>query len=399
MGSYRVGSGPCLFLRGDPYGPFLFRGHEAMSAEKGGTAVTSRRLALDAIRASYSPSALGRVDIVSGAMWHGLIELAAQEGALPAIAACIIDARGASAIDSAPILEFLRYFKETAAQENEGKFRVLSNTVNVLASVGVENIVLKGAAFLVAPFSSRSRVRSMADVDLLLKPHQSARAITALRRAGYYSLEPIDWYQASDHHHAAPLSDPTGTTPIELHFRLLFPRRKNPIPTDILFRDATLRSFGGADFLIPAHEHRVAHLIAHAFVSNHGYRLLRIALRDLMDLMELDRAQSIDWDKVRGHFDDINYEKQAAGFLMAAERLLTPAFQAPRWAEQGHAWAKLAAEAYFHPKRFRGRRVFGQLVGDLAALIENAEHRRLVFRMLSRSDDLKKLAERYMRLC
>ena len=241
---------------------------------------------------------------------------------------------------------FLRYFTETAAQENERRFRVLSNTVNVLASIGVESIALKGAAFLAAPCSGRSRVRSMADIDLLLRPRQSAEAITALKTAGYFSLAPDDWYGASDHHHAAPLSDPTGTTAIELHFRLVFPRKKNPIPTDILFRDATLRSFGGTDFLIPAHEHRIAHLIAHAFVSNNGYWLLRMTLRDLMDLLELDQAQSIDWNKVRGHFDDISYEKQAAGFLMAAEHLLTPAFLAPRWAEQGHRWAKSAPRPF-----------------------------------------------------
>ena len=356
--------------------------------------INARRTALDVIRAAYAPSGLVRIDAVSGTIWKALIELAAKEGVLAAIATCIADIGGTTGVDSAGILLFLRYFKEKTAEDNERRFQVFSNTVNILASVGVESIALKGAAFLVPPCSGRSRVRSMADIDLLIRPHQGPKAIAALKSAGYFSLAPDDWHQASDHHHAAPLSDPTGTSAIELHFRLAFPRRKNPIPTDILFRDATVRSFGGTDFVIPAHEHRVVHLIAHAFVSNNGYWLLRVTLRDLIDLMELDQAQSIDWNKVRGHFDDINYQKQAAGFLMVAERLLTPAFQAPRWAQQGLGWAKPAAEAFLHPERFRGRRAFGQLLCYLAEVIENAEYRRLAFRMLIGFEELKKSSQR-----
>jgi hypothetical protein len=355
-----------------------------------------RRLALDVIRTSYGPAGLVRVDAVHGAMWQTLIQFASEQSVLPAIADCIIDAGGAS--DPSPIFGLLRYFKETAAQENEQRAIVLANVVSLLASAGVESMPLKGAAFLAAPRSGRSYVRSMVDIDLLLRPHQIAEAVSVLKTAGYYSLAPDDWYQASDHHHVAPLSDPAGTTPIELHVRLDAPRKKKPISTDILFRDATLRSFAGRDILLPGHEHRLVHLIIHALFSNNGYRLLCFTLRDVMDLIELDRAQAIDWDKVREHFEDMGYQKQAAGFLMAAEHLLAPAFQAPQWAEQGHAWAKQAVEAYFHPERYSGRRMLGQLLCDIGNMVEKAEHRKRAFRMLVRFEDLKKSAQRYVRL-
>ena len=96
--------------------------------------------------------------------------------------------------------------------------------------------------------------------------------------------------------------------------------------------------------------------------------MLKIRLRDLIDLLEIQKAGRVDWQALQAAFTQIGYEGRAAGFLLAAELLLFPAFQAPAWAASSRRWAERAARAFFDPDVFRGRRAVGQFLADIEAI-------------------------------
>jgi hypothetical protein len=163
----------------------------------------------------------------------------------------------------------------------------------------------------------------MADLDVLVRPSELVTAFRVLKQAGFYELPN---HEAIHLQHAPPLADPKGLTFIELHDHLAA-GRMNPIPTEVLFRHAVWSEAYEVPIRVPSPEHRVVHLIAHAMLSHKGARLLRLTLRDLTDLLELCKLYTADWSEVRRCFEGIGRRKQAAGFLLAAERLLAPAFQ------------------------------------------------------------------------
>jgi hypothetical protein len=92
------------------------------------------------------------------------------------------------------------------------------------------------------------------------------------------------------------------------------------------------------------------HLIAHAQISNWGYVLKRVALKDLLDAVELARRHEINWDVVDAAFNGIGAEAALNGFLAAARDLLglETSLVATR-PDKGERWAQLAIAALTEP--------------------------------------------------
>jgi len=86
----------------------------------------------------------------------------------------------------------------------------------------------------------------------------------------------------------------------------------------------------------------------------------------------------VDWQLLQATFEQIGHESRAAGFLLAAELLLFPAFQAPKWAASGRRWAEKAVRAFFDPDLYRGRRTVGQFLADIESIAQNPQRLRIV---------------------
>ena len=113
-------------------------------------------------------------------------------------------------------------------------------------------------------------------------------------------------------------------------------------------------------------------------LADNGYWRLKIRLRDLIDLLEIQKAGRLDWEAVRATFAQIGYERRAAGFLLAAELLLFPAFQAPEWAASNRRWAERAMRVFFDPDAPRGTRAVAQFLADIEAILQNPRRLRIV---------------------
>ena len=100
-------------------------------------------------------------------------------------------------------------------------------------------------------------------------------------------------------------------------------------------------------------------------------------LRDLMDLLEIQKAGRVDWRALQATFAEIGYLSRAAGFLLAAELLLSPAFRAPDWAVSGRRWADRAVRGFFDPYS-RGRRSAAQLLADIEVIVQNPRRLRII---------------------
>jgi Uncharacterised nucleotidyltransferase len=348
-------------------------------------------LVFDIFRAAYGASPLPHVSRNSAA-WRSLLQHSAEHQVLAFVADWILRSERKDAqLVLAPILQ---HYRDLTAQDNDRKRRVLAHCTRILANANLQCVALKGAAFLTELRSPCAQVRSMADLDVLVRPSELVTSFTVLKQAGFYELAN---HEAVHLHHAPPLADPEGLTFIELHDRLAAGRR-NPIPTEVLFRHAVWSEANGVQIRVPSPEHRVVHLIAHAMLSHKGARLLRLTLRDLIDLLEICKLYTTDWSEVRRCFEGIGRRKQAAGFLLVAERLLAPAFHAPAWAREGRTWAERAIDAYFRPQRYRARRLWGQFLCDMEALMEHPEYRRHAIRTFLRPSRLWASAQRYRSL-
>lgn len=98
------------------------------------------------------------------------------------------------------------------------QFEGVVPALQALSAAGVDLLLLKGAA-LVAAQSLDPGLRPMADVDLLVRPKDAARAITTLEGEGWVPAAPVDASRRAIVH-STPLVRPSGT-PLDLHWRSL----------------------------------------------------------------------------------------------------------------------------------------------------------------------------------
>jgi hypothetical protein len=329
--------------------------------------------ALDFIKSAYSGAPARDYSLSSGVPWPAIFRLASAESCLATLCDCVLSTEAPRFAEVEPLLKL---FRDKEHERNTQIAKVLDETLTRLASRGVEAIALKGAAFLAC---GDARSRTMLDIDLMVRPGDKYRAFEALERDGYKVSEHDNWYETLDHHHAPPILHPSGAIAIELHTRLAPNFDKDCISADMIFKSAQVESIGNSPVLIPSVTHRLVHLIIHSLIADNGYRMFKVRMRDLIDLLEFQKKGQLDWAALKADFSQIGYEGRAAGFLLAAELLLFPAFQAPAWAASGQHWADRAVRSFFEADLFRGRRAVGQFLADMEAIIQNPRRLKIVF--------------------
>jgi hypothetical protein len=331
----------------------------------------AKRCALDFIKSAYAGTAVDH-SVSSEVPWPAIFRLASADSCLATLCDCVLSQRRPHLGEVAPLLEL---FRDRERERNAKIAEVLHKTLTRLASRGVEAIALKGAAFLA---SANACSRRMTDIDLLVRPRDKDKAFEALKRAGYQVLTHDNWYETINHHHAPPMLDPSEAMAIELHTRLHPHFDKDPISSDAIFASAQIGSIDKSAVLVPSDTHRLLHLIIHSMIADNGYWMVKLRLRDLIDLLEIQKAGRLDGQALQAIFAQVRYEHRAAGFLLAAELLLFPAFEAPAWAASNRRWAERAARAFFYPDLFRGRRAVGQFLADIEAIAQNPRRLRII---------------------
>jgi hypothetical protein len=276
-----------------------------------------------------------------------MIKCAGKHGVLPATAEGL---RKISKV--APnwrdLVPFLDVFERQNTAQNIEYLGMMQRAVGRLQSAGIDSVILKGGAFVVED-QSNAPWRQLSDVDLLVSPQDVHRAASVLIEDEFHQNSDVAGFSEGLHHHYPALSEPSGKF-VELHIRLMQSERDNPIRTEDILANSVPIERGGVTFHIPSPEHRMIHLFAHAQISNWGYVLKRIALKDVVDAVELSHRHQINWNVVNAAFKGIGAEAALNGFLAAARELLDldTTLVAPR-PDKTERWAQQAIASLTEP--------------------------------------------------
>lgn len=303
-----------------------------------------------AVRAGVIPDA-------PAAGWGGRLGGALQAGRLSARAALLVARREAR--------------HRTDDVLDQGR-----TILSALTGAGIAAVPLKGLHLLLDGVWPDPAGRPMRDLDLLVPPDGLRTAREVLTDLGYRPhelpyrqrtrLQPYG-YLAGDHHDP-PLSRPGRSGTVELHRRLLSRRHSSTMDTS-----AVLARAAGTGRLTV--EDLLAHLVAHAQLTDHGRVLGQLPLCSILDVgYLLRRRPDLDLDLVRT--DHPGLRAALTTQLRDVAYLTTGQAPAPvrlRWA----AAAVLTATPRVHRSYQRALAVPRSLAGDRIREIDDGHSRSL----------------------
>ncbi len=157
----------------------------------------------------------------------------------------------------------------------------LTEVLRRFAAQRLDVIVLKGAYLADAVYADHA-LRSMADIDLLVRREDLARSVGLLREGGWEQPDAPAGETAADDGHQLPTFVRAGV-PIEVHWNIEDERCPLSIDVDALWRRSRTALVAGAPARALAPEDLLLHVCLHASY-NHGWLPFAQGLRPLRDI-------------------------------------------------------------------------------------------------------------------
>ena len=246
-------------------------------------------------------------------------------------------ARGLANDLPSDVAEYLSELHRLNSTRNQGLRSQVIEAGRALNAVGVVPLLLKGAATLFFNIHDDPGSRIMLDLDLLVPEPLTSSCWHTFRDLGYQPSNcggdsnnaggaEIDY---DHHHHLQPLHRSGDYAAVEIHRAPLPPSRVHLLPSEQLFRNATLIEADGAKFLIPAPTDAVMHAFVHVLLVDRLHERRVIPLRLLHESigMECRFGDRVDWGSIRHAFQRVGRGKVLDDTLYLARRLLR--FRAP----------------------------------------------------------------------
>ncbi|MER9303832.1 nucleotidyltransferase family protein [Mesorhizobium sp. M0293] len=200
--------------------------------------------------------------------------------------------------DTQQQMDFLSYWQEIH-QLNEARNKHLTeqleDLLKTLNAAGISPILLTGACSLVKSDDAFSAARMIADLDILLCPHESGRGLQALTQVGYLRCE-----EGPSRHTIAKLVKDGFIAMVHLHGAA--PGTWEAMPVEDMSRDAEDVTLGSLHARILAPADRLSFLIGHDMIQDRGLLFGTLHLRHLLDAREICRRELVDWELVRSRF-------------------------------------------------------------------------------------------------
>ncbi len=206
-----------------------------------------------------------------------------------------------------------------------------SQAITVLNAAGIEPMLLKGMALVMAENLPEPARRWMCDIDMLIPSAQMAAARSALLACGYHETD-----NPAAPHHAAPLALPANDAggaggELELHHDMVLPALQPALPTALAWQTARRIDSDGLHFLVPDAGTAILHTALHAQAGEHSFARARIPLRRLLDFIYLARRYGdvVDWPALAAR---VQLARQQVPFevnLLQAQRLFGLAWPLP----------------------------------------------------------------------
>ncbi|MBU0515863.1 MAG: nucleotidyltransferase family protein [Proteobacteria bacterium] len=291
--------------------------------------------------------------IASGRVsWERLVEVSSRHLVTPALLPAF-DQNGLQIPDD--LREFLTDLRDLNAQRNEALSVQIEEIGRALNELGIEPVLLKGAAHLSSGLYGHPGDRVLGDLDILI-PAEAARdcylALVKIGYQGYFQTNPGDPYH--DHHHLPPLEHHGRKAAVELHLEPVNKRYWDVLSAAEMRADSTALATATARLRRPSLTHQVIQNILHCQSTRRHYplRARRIPLRHLHDQTLIRRAagEGIDWPGIRDRFDRAGQGRALRIHLALAERF----FDRPRPEGFGLSLRDRAAKAWFLGWPLRG---------------------------------------------
>jgi hypothetical protein len=242
--------------------------------------------------------------------WDEVIKLANKSLTITSLAAAIAKLARAENIPG-DVQAYLATLHDRNAQRNSRLLHQLKEAVTCLNSAGIEPVVMKGAAILLAQKQGEIGARILTDLDVLVRPADMSGAITALRGIGYeirIAVGSGSWPGNPKFHLPAVLARPTDVGSIDLQCRPRGPASFSDI--EWLYHNSIQMAFDGADVFVPSPFAQIVYLMLHDQFQDGDYWRGLIDLRHLLDVANLARLGDISWDALRSLFAN-GYERNA----------------------------------------------------------------------------------------
>ncbi|MCI5146342.1 MAG: hypothetical protein D3923_12645, partial [Candidatus Electrothrix sp. AR3] len=195
----------------------------------------------------------------------------------------------------ADILQTVRTGYFECAWKNNNLYSELSKILKALQSKGIPVILLKGV-YLAKTVYSNIALRSMGDIDLLIRKPDLLKAEKTLLELGYRSGRKGDIETACEKQNHLPPLRKQNSSPVELHWNIEWPTAPFTIDVEGLWERAQPVSIAGVEVLGLSPEDLLLHLCLHT-----SYRhLYKNGLRSFCDMRETIRyyRNEIDWEQV-----------------------------------------------------------------------------------------------------
>ena len=244
------------------------------------------------IRHNGRPSA--RPPTLRASDWIEILRQAGENGIIP-----LLYHRLKTVVPAPELpLSAMHDLRDTAVRSAAQSLQIRGELSRILEDFrrhGIAVIVLKGGHLGQVVYESFA-LRTMVDLDVMVKQDELARAAGVLTELGYapqyYNVEQVDYAR---HHHIRPMAKPGGIR-VEIHWSIAKPTAPFDIDVAAIWQRACQAQIAGVDALVLSPEDLILHLCLHASFSHQ----FRFGLRACWDIHEVVRhhRDAIDWDQL-----------------------------------------------------------------------------------------------------
>jgi len=253
--------------------------------------------------------------------WEQVIELANKSFVTSALWSALLQ-KGMRAGLPLEVADYLAYIHEMNRIRNDAIEKQLVEIICALNGLGIEPLLLKGAALLLSRAFEDSAARMMIDIDLLVET-DDVKKILQTFSALKYQTETATF--PNDNHHLSPIYRSGDPAPIEIHTRLLN-RFYNIgiLKMDDIWKDSTLVKTDGMSWRQLSPSHAIIYNVIHSQIQHGNFGRGNISLRDLLDLVLISRYYSdlVDWDHLVFLMNMHDLRRLFNSYLYLASKLL-----------------------------------------------------------------------------
>ncbi|PPT99671.1 nucleotidyltransferase domain-containing protein [Xanthomonas arboricola] len=214
------------------------------------------------------------------------------------------------------IREALRRRQQRMLLQSLQQTAAIREMVTALQQAGIRCCLLKGLGYA-AQFGQLHR-REASDIDVLIEPHASQHALSALSALGYVlqsdaALDPTEY---SRYNHALPLRHSETRVVLELHLRLANHEHQFPLSKQVWRDHLTTVVLGGMHVPTLSQPAAVVYAAFHG-TKHHWHRTFW-----LVDMAQALGSAQLDWGAVLALARRLGVERQLALSALLAEASL-----------------------------------------------------------------------------